>query len=67
MDVLIKGFLFLGLVLGCAIATYIVGAGLYFFNIKGKDKGDEQDFMVEDSFRIEDAQKNVVVLYNYER
>ena len=61
MEVLIKGFIFLGLILGCAIATFIAGGGLYLFNLKGQDKGDERDFMVEDSFQIEDAQKNIAI------
>ncbi len=61
MELLIRGFIFLGLVLGCAIATFIAGGSLYLFNLKGKSKGDEQDFMVEDSFHIDDAQKNIVI------
>ena len=52
---------FLGMVLGCGIATFIAGGSLYLFNLKGKRKGDEQDFMVEGSFHIEDAQKNIFI------
>lgn len=59
MDVLIRGFIFLGLVLGCGIATFIAGGSLYLFNLKGKSKGDERDFMVEGSFHIEEAQRNI--------